>query len=397
MPNKQSREAQTKVTAHQDKRRGIYVLRWLDSYGDRKQEKTEIALTKANYKKALVAAQEKEADLLSGPSGRFVKWLDFQMDYESQYLASLGPASFQKWKAAAGWLDKIIDPVFVQDLDSRRLSYFYGQMQTQKYGKEDNEKPIAIATINSYMRTILAALSWAAEQQMIPHCPKLRVAKQSKKKAKKMKGRALTLEEYERMLSAAEVVRKKDADQWKYLLKTLWWSGLRLSEALKLSWDWKDPFAVSLDVKYPRYVIDGDAQKSGKSEMLPIAPEYVGMLREFIRSDREGLVLDWPFTLTWTKKVISSIGAEAKVKVNSEGKAASAHDLRRSFGTRWAPKLAPADLKQLMRHATIATTMEFYVDMPADELGSRLWTASAASGACAAQESESRKAKRAAK
>ena len=40
---------------------------------------------------------------------------------------------------------------------------------------------------------------------------------------------------------------------------------------------------------------------------------------------------------------------------------ASAHDLRRSFGFRWAKRVMPLILQKLMRHADITTTMEFYV------------------------------------
>ena len=154
-----------------------------------------------------------------------------------------------------------------------------------------------------------------------------------------------------------------------------------MSEAIKLSWDWSDPFAVSINIRYPTYVIDGDAQKSGKSEVLPIAPEYVAMLKKVPQAEQEGPALDWPFTVSWTKKVISSIGIDARIKVNASGKFASANDYRRSFGTRWSPRLSPADLKQLMRHAAIATTMEYYVDMPANDLGARLWGAVAQNGA----------------
>ena len=39
----------------------------------------------------------------------------------------------------------------------------------------------------------------------------------------------------------------------------------------------------------------------------------------------------------------------------------SAHDLRRSFGERWASRLMPQVLKELMRHESIETTLNFYV------------------------------------
>ena len=54
-------------------------------------------------------------------------------------------------------------------------------------------------------------------------------------------------------------------------------------------------------------------------------------------------------------------------------KYASAHDLRRSFGTRWAKRTMPAVLQKLMRHSSIETTLRYYVDLQADEIADELW------------------------
>ena len=55
------------------------------------------------------------------------------------------------------------------------------------------------------------------------------------------------------------------------------------------------------------------------------------------------------------------------------GKFASSYDFRRSFGTRWAAKVMPAMLKTLMRHASVETTMKYYVDQQADDVAAQLW------------------------
>ncbi len=52
-------------------------------------------------------------------------------------------------------------------------------------------------------------------------------------------------EEYERMLDkVAEVVGDAAVDSWKRFVEGLWLSGLRLGEALILSWDGDAPFTV---------------------------------------------------------------------------------------------------------------------------------------------------------
>ena len=61
-------------------------------------------------------------------------------------------------------------------------------------------------------------------------------------------------------------------------------------------------------------------------------------------------------------KTVSRIGKAAGVKVlvdprdSSKVKFASAHDLRRAFGERWAARVMPAQLMELMRHESIDTT-----------------------------------------
>jgi len=67
-------------------------------------------------------------------------------------------------------------------------------------------------------------------------------------------------------------------------------------------------------------------------------------------------------------KIISKIRAKANVIVGTN-KTASAHDLRRSFGERWASRMTPADLMAVMRHESIETTMVYYVGKNAE------WTA----------------------
>jgi hypothetical protein len=57
----------------------------------------------------------------------------------------------------------------------------------------------------------------------------------------------------------------------------------------------------------------------------------------------------------------------------ADGKFASAHDLRRAFGTRWAKRVMPAILQRLMRHSAIQTTMSYYVDLDAAEVADELW------------------------
>lgn len=56
-------------------------------------------------------------------------------------------------------------------------------------------------------------------------------------------------------------------------------------------------------------------------------------------------------------------------------KYASAHDLRRAFGERWAALIMPAHLQQLMRHESIETTLRYYVGANAERTADVCWEA----------------------
>lgn len=107
-----------------------------------------------------------------------------------------------------------------------------------------------------------------------------------------MKGRPITTEEFERLLAAVDkAVRPEAADSWKLLLRGLWATGLRPSEALALRWDYQpDGVHVVLDGKHSVLAFDAESQKSGRVEQTPLAPEAVQLLEPLERAS------GWVFT-----------------------------------------------------------------------------------------------------
>lgn len=66
-----------------------------------------------------------------------------------------------------------------------------------------------------------------------------------------------------------------------------------------------------------------------------------------------------------------------KVNTSAAGKVkfASAHDLPRSFGTRWAPRVMPIMLQQLRRHESFDTTLRYYVRQDSENMADTTWAA----------------------
>ncbi len=234
----------------------------------------------------------------------------------------------------------------------------------------------APATVESHCRHLKAALNWAKDQGWLLSVPKFGKLKKAKS-AKVMKGRPITGEEFDRMLDAVDALPERQRDSLKFILRGLWYSGLRLGEALSLTWDqWADGIRVDTSGKYTVLLIPSDGEKGGKDRTYPITPDFEEFLFSVPPEDREGYVFSPELyrgvcrRLDTVSKAISKLGEKAAVKVDQvKGKPvyASAHDLRRAFGQRWSRKVSAMVLKELMRHASVTTTEKYYVDINAQE------------------------------
>jgi integrase len=126
--------------------------------------------------------------------------------------------------------------------------------------------------------------------------------------------------------------------------------------------------------------IPADLEKGHKDRLLPMAPEFARLLETVPKAQRVGPVFKLERidgqpgrpAVDRVSKIVGKIGAKAKVRVDVK-KTASAHDLRRAFGERWASRLMPAQLMELMRHESIDTTLSYYVGRNAERTAAILW------------------------
>ena len=145
-------------------------------------------------------------------------------------------------------------------------------------------------TIARHLRHVKAALRWAERQGMLAKSPMIEMPKVAKGQSL-ARSRAVTTEEYERMLTAVSKVRPKDAADWERLITGVWLSGLRRGEAVALSWDEGADFAVDFSGRQPCFRITAEGQKSGRDEVLPMTPDFAEwLLATFPEADRSGLV-----------------------------------------------------------------------------------------------------------
>ena len=362
-----------------------FFLEWRDPITQRSRRKvTDVkASGLAKEKKAAERlAAELELQLNSGVAALPSKyqWAEFRQRYESEVMPGLAKQTTVKVQVVLDRVEGILNPKRLLDMTEARLSHFVAELR---------RSGVAETTIKGYLAHLKAALNWAVRQKLLvimPSFPRIQRAKRGG--GTPMKGRPITQEEFERMLVAVpNVVSRVKVPEWRHYLVGLWWSGLRLEESLDLWWDRPEKIQPMFPKDgQPLFQIPGELEKGHTDRLLPMAPEFALLLEPTPEADRTGPV----FTLNGRQgrlgsnqvsKIMSKIGKAAGVKVytnpkdSAKVKFASAHDLRRAFGARWAARIMPAQLMELMRHESIETTLRFYVGANAQRTNDVIWDA----------------------
>lgn len=368
-----------------DNSKNFYV-KWVDPVTQRERRKS----TKAKIRRdAERFADRLEKELNEGTYFEIskTKWKDFRQRYETEVVPGFRKRSAEKVASSFNHVEQIIKPNLLSQLDANSIS---------KLVKVMREQGLVEVSIKGYLAYIKSSLVWAKSIGLINKTPEFPKFKRIREE-KAMRGRPLCLEELERMLSVVpHICGDKQAESWRFLLRGLWCSGLRISESLDLYWDREDKLSVDFTGKRPMLRIRMEAEKGKKDRLLPIVPEFAALLKEVPEDKRIGPVFNPTARIKRTERMLPStvskqiadIGEKANIVVGDKGnidkktgkrksRYASAHDLRRSFGERWSIKVMPDVLMQLMRHANIDTTMKYYVGRNAQKAAEVVWEADA--------------------
>jgi len=364
-----------KITLVKPAARKFYLCKWIDPItGKTKKKSTE----ETRRKSAERFAARLEDKLNRGESicGTKTQWDIFTERYDTEVMYGQSERTREKAAMVLDSVKKIVSPKSPDVLDANLIS---------QYVKALRESGKAESTIKGHLAYLKAALRWAAEMGIIPKAPAIKMPT----RVNTAKGRAITLEEFERMIKKIpEVLEGKPRSQWvkewDFFLRGLFWSGLRRSEAWHLHWTDDSKICVDLTGRFPMFRIQQEADKGFEARTFPIAPQFAEMLQAVPDDQRTGYVFNPSgkngnrLNEAETSRTVGKIGKAAKVKVAGTQecpKYASAHDFRRSFGTRWSSKVMPAVLQQMMRHAEISTTMGFYVTQNANATADAMWSA----------------------
>ncbi|MEC8554655.1 MAG: site-specific integrase [Planctomycetota bacterium] len=418
-------EIHVKVVEFSDRK--CYQMQYVDPLTDRKKTRsTKVERTgrKRERTEAERVAAKWEAELREGryKAPSLVTWAEFRLRYEDEVLSSLADNTGRKVSGIFNVFEDIVNPTRLRDLTPGRLCYY--QQRLREKGRSES-------TIEGHLAHLISALNWAVKMGLLASTPSVKKPKRAKKATKggKMKGRPITLEEFERMLGKIEKTlchpirpqarREKPANprrilgekaildrerrqqelaeaatpSWRHYLQGLWLSGLRLEESMELTWDDHSRLCIDLSGEHPMLSIPAELEKGHRDRLLPLAPEFAEFLLATPQADRTGYVFNPMSRRKYAPRlkahrvgeVVAAFGEAAGVKVHHDQKSgsvkyASAHDLRRSFGERWANRIMPIDLMILMRHESMDTTLRFYVGRNAQNTAKTLWDAHKSAG-----------------
>jgi integrase len=261
-------------------------------------------------------------------------WGTFRELYEEEKLASAREATRKKAGYVFDAFEELAHPRTLGVITERTLS---------KYVVALREKGFRPATIQGHLAYLRAALRWAADQKLIPTAPKVTMPRVPKKWII----RKIGAEEFERLLAVAP------DDCWAAFLQTAWYTGMRRNEMLDLHWN-GDAGTPWVDFGQNRIWIPAAYNKSDADQWLPLHPELAEILKA--RRRERGRLFPLSASPREVSRKFTRLAKKAGLKI-------SLHDLRRSFGSRYAAVVPAPVLQRLMRHADIKTTLTYYADV----------------------------------
>ncbi len=335
---------------------------------------TAIELKKQLEAKLLLGIDAKPKRRKGGPS---MGWEEFRERYTELQLSTLRDKTVTSAECRLDIAERILKPRYLSDVANSEALH---ELQSKLLRGDEGHGPRAKYTVRNYMAAVVAALSWAEYMQWLPAVPKLKKIKVAK--LKHMKGRALTRKEVRAMLKAVgAVVGKEAGPSWRYLLRAILHSGLRLEEIMSLHWSDERYITPQWPRRQePVLVVPAAMQKNDTEESIPLLPSFDRLLTITPKVQRFGWVVN-PMSLQtklgrgvrhqrpdaeWVGKVISRIGKAAGIVVepakgSRKEKFASSHDLRRTCAERLVSAGVPErEVSRVLRHASTETTRKHY-------------------------------------
>lgn len=355
------------------KSRKFYYMYWVHPHtGKRIYESTKCLRRRDAERIAKAREDELNAPIVACDGS--TPWLEAVEQYSDEHMSGNATSTEERAIGILSSFRERMEIHVLSDATARSVSAYVGKLRNEGRLKADGTptfKAMSEQTIGLHLRHLKAFLNWSVTQDLLPSCPKFPAIRRSSG-SRVSHGRPLEDTEFFRL---EEEARKVD-EELAAFLRGIWLSGLRLAEARRATWT-PSEFQVDLSGERPYYRIWSGAEKGRETRLLAITPDAA----EFFQGRAARRAGDLVFDLgelhdSTISHRVSKLSKKAGVFVlDSRGRQrpAGCHDLRRSFGQRWAPRVPPLVLMELMRHADIKTTLAYYVTEDAKRTSDIVW------------------------
>ena len=217
-------------------------------------------------------------------------------------------------------------------------------------------------TINYHLTSIKSFAQYLTDVELLPGNPLKSVRKLNESLDQRKKRRAMTEEEVERFMQAAargKYRTKAKANERLLVYRLLLGTGLRSTELSLLT-------PSQIDFERNRLTIEAAKTKNKKADVLPLHPDLVRSVKEWI--DSHGIQPHERMFRYNSNSIRRSFYSDLKAagikRKEDDGRSIDVHSLRKTFGTMLARAGVPlTTVQRLMRHSTPLLTAKLYIDV----------------------------------
>lgn len=350
--------------------RKFFQAQWTDPETGRKRTKSTGTSIKRDAERW---AAKLEGELKDGDTQQLrTTWADFKKRVDRDFMPEKRPNTQTRYRSAISAVEKQLNPKLVTAIDVDAVNELKAKLRDI-----DNSE----ATVAAHLRHLKSLLRWGQRQGLLRKIPHIEIPVPEVP----ARGHPIVGEEFERLLLAVpKVIGADRSPSWCYLLKGLYLGGLRIGEAVRLTWDDPEGVRVDLEREFPLLYIPARLQKGRRDTVTPITPDFADLLRETPPETRTGFVFNplpgsnkkMRLTQNQIQYVIRDIGKKAGIVTKRQPvEYVTAHDLRRSFCFRWAQRILPQHLRVLARHRAVETTLKYYAEADAGQTAEAVWGA----------------------
>ena len=221
---------------------------------------------------------------------------------------------------------------------------------------------LSIASQNGHRQALKQFAKWMGRSGRATPIDLSDLSRENAERDRRYKRRAYTPDECRRLLAVAiagPVIMGLTGQERYRLYRVSLATGTRPIELGKLQWH-----DFRLDGDQPALVFDARFTKNGRSAVVPLRGDMPTLLRRWRAESDPGdaAAFKTPSDYNFGRMIRADLEAADIPYRNAAGEVADFYSLRHSFGTALAEAgVQVKELQELMRHASIQTTMKFYI------------------------------------